>query len=71
MYLIVPHNIEGLSALLKNVTPQGAIEALKNLKECSLNLHLPQFQFESLALLVPILKKVSNTKYYILFHLLF
>lgn len=59
MYLIVPHDIDGLPALSKRITPEGLAKSLKLMKEHNINLSLPKFQFESTSVLVPVLKEVS------------
>lgn len=58
MYLIVPHDIDGLQTLSQKITPEGLAKSLKLMKKHNINLSLPKFQFESTSVLVPVLKEV-------------
>ncbi len=59
MYLIVPYGPDDLPTLSKELDPARLAYALDQMKEHSLNLRLPKFEFESTSFLVPVLKEVS------------
>lgn len=60
MYIIYPHDVDGLPALAANINPEILAKSLKLMKEQLVSLRLPKFKFESTATLVPILKMVRS-----------
>ncbi|KAF4525117.1 hypothetical protein B566_EDAN005059 [Ephemera danica] len=62
MYIIIPHELNGLDDVLPKLTPDGIRDTIKEMETVAFTLLLPKFTFEFAVDLDPILKKLGINK---------